>query len=74
MNRAILTGSEAIYAQKQFTTPIAAYHRPNLERAHKAWPNLYYTVLNCTVLYLTVLYYTHCCILDNTSFLYGEYG
>ena len=24
-----------------FTTPLAAYHRPKLERAHKAWPNLF---------------------------------
>ena len=24
-----------------FTTPTAAYHTPKLERAHKAWPNLF---------------------------------
>merc|ERR1712082_572063 len=43
-----------------FTTPTAAYHRPNLERAHKAWPNLYCTELYCTVPYCTVLYTLLC--------------
>merc|ERR1711895_398596 len=41
-----------------FTTPTAAYHRPNLERAHKVLAQLvlYCTVLYCTVIYCTVLY------------------
>ena len=25
-----------------FITPTAAYHTPQLERAHKAWPNLFF--------------------------------
>ena len=31
-------------------TPIAAYHRPKLERAHKAWPNLFCSFLCSAVL------------------------
>ena len=59
---------------RSYVTPGVLYHRPNLERAHKAWPNLYYTVLNCTVLYRTVLYYTHCCIVVRRNcFWAGQY-
>ena len=27
--------------RRSYVTPGGLYHRPNLERAHKAWPNLF---------------------------------